>query len=70
MVGEMVEVDVDEESIGWRPYLRVKVAINIHNPLMKGMHLNMARNKVWISFLYERLSSFYFKCDIIKHGEN
>lgn len=25
---------------------------------------------MWISFLYERLPSFYFKCGIIKHGVN
>lgn len=58
MIGEVVEVDVNE-GIGWGPYLRVQVAVNITKPL-----LTMNGSKVWISFLYERLPTFCFRCVI------
>ncbi|XP_042953554.1 uncharacterized protein LOC122290084 [Carya illinoinensis] len=53
LMGDVVKADVNGEGIGWGPYLRVKVAINIHHPLMRGINLNMDGTKRWISFLYE-----------------
>ncbi|XP_042972943.1 uncharacterized protein LOC122304742 [Carya illinoinensis] len=67
-MGEVVSVDVDEEGIGWGPYLRVQVNINITQPLMRGIISSFNGSKVWIAFQYERLPNFCFCCGIIKHG--
>lgn len=60
LIGEVLEMDLDKEGIGWGPYLRVKVAINILKPLMRGIHLSMGGTRTWISFQYERLPFFCF----------
>lgn len=54
LIGEVEEVDVDEEGIGWVPYLKVKVSIDTTKLLMQGILLNMQGNKVWVYFMYER----------------
>lgn len=36
LAGKVLEIDVDNEGVGWGPYLRVKISINITKPLMRG----------------------------------
>ncbi|XP_042988622.1 uncharacterized protein LOC122316137 [Carya illinoinensis] len=69
LVGEVLEIVVDEEGVGWGPYLPVKTSINITKPLTRGVMSSFNGNRVWIPFRYERLPSFYFSCGIIKHGK-
>ncbi|XP_042969013.1 uncharacterized protein LOC122301685 [Carya illinoinensis] len=68
LVGEVLEVDVDKEGVGWGPYLRVNISVNITKPLMRGVVSSFNGNRVWIPFKYERLPFFCFSCGIIKHG--
>lgn len=51
-----------------KPYLRVKVHFDLETPLHLGFMLNReGYNPVWISFKYERLSSFCMICGRITH---
>lgn len=35
-VGRVLEVDVDDDGVGWGKYLRVKVEIKLHKALARG----------------------------------
>lgn len=51
-----------------RSFLRVKVEINISQPLSKGFWLRGKTGKdLWISYLYERLPDFCYACGRIGH---
>ncbi|RYR78949.1 hypothetical protein Ahy_A01g003810 [Arachis hypogaea] len=67
IVGE-VENPIKEGTLQ-RNFLRIRVAINITQPLQTGFWLNRGDNpKTWISFRYERLmDSYCFKCGVIGH---
>lgn len=69
-MGIVMEVDVDEDGVGWSPYLRIKAELDITKPLMRWTLLNLQGNQNWISFKYERLPNFCFRCGIIKHNES
>lgn len=69
VIGDEVEVDVDDDGIRWGPCLRVKIQLDVTKPLLRGSFVNKG-NKVWLSFKYERLPYFCFKCGIIKHGDS
>lgn len=36
LVGEVEEVDVDEEEVGWGKYLRVRIILDLSKPLSEG----------------------------------
>lgn len=62
-IGEVIEVDWTEGGIGiGASYIRVRVEFKVDNPLVKGVWVQREdRRKYWVSFKYERLSSFCFK---------
>lgn len=62
-----MDMDVDKDGVGWRPYLRVKVWVDITKPLVRGSLMNPLGNQTWIAMKYERLPSFCFKCGIFRH---
>ncbi|XP_042972845.1 uncharacterized protein LOC122304652 [Carya illinoinensis] len=66
-VGEVLEVDVDEEEIGWGPCLHVQIKVNITKPLMRGIISSFNGSKVWVAFQYERVPNYCFCCGTIKH---
>lgn len=68
-VGVVEMIDVNKDGVGWGKYLRVKVLVDLTKPLAKGRVLNLPEKKLWISFQYERLPCFCFRCGAIKHGE-
>ena len=40
-IGDVEEVDADEEQMAWGKYLRVRVAVNISRPLKRGSKLSV-----------------------------
>lgn len=52
------------------PYLRVKTLVDITKPLIRRSLINIPSRQIWISFKYERLPNFCFKCGTIKHSTN
>lgn len=63
-------MDVDQDEIGWGPYLRVKVWVDIIKPLLRGSMINIAGAPTWIPFEYERFPNFIFRRGMIKHASS
>jgi len=53
--------------VGWGRYMRLRVVIDLYQPLDRGRDLILSGNTCWISFKYEKLLAFYFKCGRILH---
>lgn len=67
-IGEVEDVDTNEDGIGWCEFLRVKVQVNVLKPLPHGRMLKMKNRSLWIAFQYEKIPKFYFQCGVICHG--
>jgi hypothetical protein len=46
-IGKIEEIVVAANDVGWGRYLRVRVAINLFNPLDRGRSLNLAGTAWW-----------------------
>ncbi|KAF5452999.1 hypothetical protein F2P56_027947 [Juglans regia] len=51
-LGHIIKVDADSDGSAWGRCLRVRVAIDIHKPLLRGRWLNFNGHHYWISFKY------------------
>lgn len=67
-VGQVEEVEADEDDIGWGEYLWVRKLLDLSKPLAWGRLLKIYGDSTWIAFQYERLPKFCFLCGIVKHG--
>jgi hypothetical protein len=68
-VGRVEEVDTNEEGVGWGEYLRVRIHVNLRKPLVRGRMLKIRDRTTWISFQYEKIPRFCFKCGVIAHDQ-
>lgn len=69
ILGDVEEVDVDEDGVGCGLFLKVRVWIDISKPLLRDNLITHDDFSHWIPFKYERLSNFCFKYRIIKHSK-
>lgn len=54
----------------WKPYIRIRVTLDIHKPLKRRMKIKREGGSwSWINFKYERMGNFCFVCGIIGHIE-
>jgi hypothetical protein len=67
-IGEVEDVAVAEDDVGWGRYLRVRVVINLFQPLERGRTLSISGSSCWVTFKYEKLPIFCFRCGCIIHG--
>ncbi|OMO81698.1 Zinc finger, CCHC-type [Corchorus capsularis] len=65
----LVELDFDsEEPVRWNGVLRMKVKVNVEDPLKTGFYLQRKyKPSSWVSFKYERLPDFCFHCGRLGH---
>ena len=64
----MVEdVDVVGDGIGWGRCLRIRDTIDLFKPLKCGRALDIKKKSVWVSFKYENLPTFCFRCGRLVH---
>ncbi|KAI7989409.1 Uncharacterized protein LOK49_LG13G02902 [Camellia lanceoleosa] len=69
-IGTFADMDYAEGGVAWGKSLRIRVAINIHKPLRRGMKITLGqKDPVWVSFKYERLPNFCFACGILGHNQ-
>lgn len=69
-IGKFLEYDVNNNSALWRAYMRIRVAVDVHNPLKRCKKIRKVGGE-WslVSFKYERLGSFCFLCGRLGHTE-
>ncbi|MCH94785.1 hypothetical protein A2U01_0015752 [Trifolium medium] len=70
-IGSFVEYDKNNNTSFWRQFMRIRVKIDVRQPLKKDTKV---KNKegAWctINFKYEKLGVFCFVCGIMGHAEN
>jgi hypothetical protein len=66
-LGKVEEVVVAEDDVGCGRYLRVRVAIDLFQPLERGRALIQKGQTCWVLFKYEKLPLFCFNCGRILH---
>jgi hypothetical protein len=65
-----VEASEFYEYPGKKVIVKIKVAINIHNPITSGIHVgNPNDGTSWIDFRYEKLPQVCFSCGMFGHGD-
>jgi hypothetical protein len=67
-IGQLEEVETDEERVGWGQFLRAKIRMDLTKPLMRGRRLKVCGVSMWVDFQYKRLPRFCFTCGVVKHG--
>jgi hypothetical protein len=67
-MGQVLEADVDEGGMGWGECLRIKVLLDLQKPLLRGRKLKINGSSTLITFQYEKLPKFCFRCGAIMHG--
>lgn len=70
VVGEFMDVDVEENGTAAGYYLRVKVKIDIRVPILRGVNIDAEEDdggSRWCPFEYEFLPEFCHCCGIIGH---
>jgi 14-3-3 protein epsilon len=70
-IGSFVEYDKNNTGCFWREYMRIRVRVDIRQPLKKDTRVkNQGGNWCTVNFKYEKLGVFCFVCGLIGHGEN
>jgi hypothetical protein len=67
-VGEVEEVEADEDGVGWGEYLRVRVVIDLAKPLARGRTITIRNKTLWVPFKYEKIPKYCFRCGVVRHG--
>jgi 14-3-3 protein epsilon len=70
-IGSFVEYDKNNNSSFWRKYMRIRVRVDVRQPLKKDKKVKSAGGD-WctVNFKYEKLGIFCFVCGIMGHAEN
>lgn len=69
-IGKVEEVAVPADDVGWGRCLRVRVSVNLFHPLDRGRTIFLSGSSCWVSFRYEKLPSFCYRCGCILHEPN
>ncbi|KAJ8768052.1 hypothetical protein K2173_020992 [Erythroxylum novogranatense] len=68
--GFFLEYDSSQRRNSWINYMRVRIRINVKEPLMRWKTLRkQGGDAIKITFSYERLPLICYLCSIIGHGE-
>ena len=67
-VGKVEEVDTNKDGVRWGEFLRVKINIDLYQPLSRGRMVKFDLKSTLIGFKYEHLPKFCFHCGVICHG--
>jgi hypothetical protein len=67
-IGEVEEVEVNENGVGSSEYLRVRIVLDLSKPLFRGRFLKLKEKMIWVKFQYKKIPKFCFNCGVIRHG--
>jgi 14-3-3 protein epsilon len=70
-IGAFVEYDKNNNTSFWRQYMRLRVRVDVRQPLKKDTKVKSIGGE-WctVNFKYEKLGMFCFICGIMGHSEN
>lgn len=69
-IGTFKAADSNNFGGTWNSFFRIRVTLRIAEPLKRRMKLRLRDGAFqWISFKYERLSTFCFCCDLLGHSD-
>jgi hypothetical protein len=68
-IGEVEDINVLDDGVGWGEYLQVKIRIDLSKPLAKGMIIRVQDKELWVAFQYEKIPRFCFNCGIVVHNK-
>ena len=67
-MGSFVAEDVNNFNGTWRNFLRVRVQMDVGQPLKRRMRIEKRDcDWIWVEFRYERLPNFCFICGCLGH---
>jgi hypothetical protein len=67
-VGEVEDIDVLDDGVGWGEYLRVKIRIDLSKPLARGRIIRVQDKELWVALQYEKIPRFCFNCGVAMHN--
>jgi hypothetical protein len=70
-VGCFISVEVDEDGMAWGKDLRIRVAVRVDQPLVRGVPLKDSdgdSKSRWFDIKYECIPHFYFDCGCLVHS--
>jgi hypothetical protein len=59
-LGEVEDVDVAGDGVGWGRCVRIRVIIDLVKPLERGRALELEGKSHWVNFKYENLPLFFY----------
>ena len=69
-MGKVEKVDVGDKGFSLGCYLRIRVTLDISQPLSRGRIVRIgSSNSRWVEFKYERLPVFCYLCGKMDHDE-
>ena len=69
-IGDVEEVETDNDQDAWGRYLKVRVSLNVSKPLKRGKMIPVAGGgKTLATFRYERLSDICYVCGRMDHQD-
>lgn len=70
ILGKVKKVDIGDKGLNLGCYLRIRVIMDISQPLIQGRMVHMGgSNSQWVEFKYERLPVFCYLCGRLDHDE-
>ncbi|XP_074356269.1 uncharacterized protein LOC141695969 [Apium graveolens] len=69
-IGMFVKSDSNNIEGGWKPYVRIRVCMDVRKPIKRRMKIKREGGAWgWVNFKYERLSTLCFVCGTLGHSE-
>lgn len=69
MIGNVVDIDVQEDGLAWGRYLRVNIECDLKKSIVRGRTMDIGGKRLWVPLQYEKLSKICFRCEKIVHGQ-
>ncbi|KAK1684520.1 hypothetical protein QYE76_045368 [Lolium multiflorum] len=72
-VGKFIKVEVDEDGFAWGKDLRIRVAVKVDQPLIRGVFLKDGEEDeegTWFDIKYDKIPHFCFYCGCLVHKDD